>query len=496
MPEAMSHPFDSAVSLVDALRGRRMRSVDVTRAFLARITQDNHLVHCVTRLEAESALRQAVEADRLADAGGPLGPLHGLPMTLKDAYPVAGSRTTFGLPHLWFHRTKADSEAVARLRRAGAVFMGRTAVPFGCWDWQCKPPLRRECVNPLDPTRTPGGTSGGAAAALAAGFTPLELGSDIAGSIRYPAHCCGVYGLRTTLGLIPSDHDAPDGGPLLPSSYASGPMARSLEDLALMLSVLAPEPDPRAPAPPPGKARVAVTRAVAGLPVDAQTAAAIESVAQSARAGGHEVIEADPPFDFDEAFTLYGLLLGYEMRPSVPFGLRNRLGLRAFAAWFLRWRMGNGPMETTVRAGLLATAAEYKAGLARHVELMARVDRFFTEYPLWVLPVSPTAAIRRQPTGRPIQFEGVAVPYSRFIGGYLCPTVVIGTPAAVVPVVPPGGGLPVGVQIHSRRFADHWLVRVLGEWQSKPSPASAAGRLIIVPERPTAPGTSMEDEGA
>jgi len=465
----------SATSLVGALRTRRVRSVDVTRAFLARIAEGDHRVRCVTRLEADSALRQAAEADRLADAGGPLGPLHGLPMTIKDAHRVAGSRTTFGLPHFWFYRPAADSEAVARLRRAGAVFLGRTAVPFACFDWQCRPPLRRECVNPLDHSHTPGGSSGGSAAALAAGFTPLELGSDVAGSIRYPAHCCGVYSLRTTLGLIPSDHDAPDGGPFLPSSYAAGPMARSLEDLALMLSVLAPEPDPRAPALLPGTPRVAVTRSVAGLPVDAQTAAAIESVVQSARVAGHEVVEVDPPFDFDEAFALYGLLLGYEMKPSVPFGFRSRLGTKAFAAWFLFGRLGDGPMSTTTRAGLLASEAEYHDALARRDELMARVDRFLTEHPLWVLPVSPTPAIRRQRSGRPIRFEGAAVPYSRFLGGYLCPTVPIGTPVAVVPVKPSGGGLPVGVQVHGRRFTDHWLVRVLGSF---------------LPDMAAAPGTS------
>ena len=478
MVGAVPFPLDSAASLIDALRGRKVRSVEVTRAFIDRIVRCNHLVHCVTRLEAESALRQAAAADRLADAGGPLGPLHGLPMTIKDAHPVAGSRTTFGLPNLWFHRPKADCEAVARLRRAGAVFLGRTAVPFACFDWQCRPPLRRECVNPLDPTRTPGGSSGGSAAALAAGFTPLELGSDIAGSIRYPAHCCGVYGLRTTLGLIPSDDVGPDGGPLYPSAFAAGPMARSLEDLALMLSVLAPEPDPRAPTPPPGKLRVAVTRSVAGLPVDAQTAAAVESVVQSARAAGHEVVETDPPFDFDEAYALWGLLGGYEMKSSLPFALRNRLGARAFAAWFLFARLGDGPLSTSFRTGLLATEADYRAGLARRDDLMALADRFLTDHPLWVMPTSPTPAIPRQRSGRRIRFAGADISYSRFLGSYLCPTVPMGTPSAVVPVRPPGGGLPVGVQVHARRFADHWLVRTLGEWRSGPTPSSDTSHSI------------------
>jgi amidase len=465
--------LDSATALVKALRERTIRSVDVTRAFLERIEQGNPRVRCVTRLEAESALQQAAEADRVADAGGLLGSLHGLPMTLKDAHRVAGSRCTFGLPHLGFCRSKADCEAVARLRRAGAVFLGRTAVPFACFDWQCRPPLRRECVNPLDPARTPGGSSGGSAAALAAGFTPLELGSDVAGSIRYPAHCCGVYSLRTTVGLIPSDDVGPNAEPVYPSAYAVGPMARSLEDLALMLSVLAPEPEPRAPTPPSGKSRVAVTRSVKGLPVDAQTAAAIESVVRAAQAAGHEVVETDPPFDFDEAYSVWGLLGGYEMKPALPFGLRNRPAIRLFTAWFLFHRLGDGPLSTSFRAGMLASESEYRAGLARREQLIALVDRFLTDHPLWVMPVSPTSAIARQRSGRPIRFDGIDIPYSRFIGGYLCPTIPMSTPADVIPIAPPGGGLPVGVQVHARRFADHWLVRTLSSWQPTGSPESS-----------------------
>ncbi len=460
--------LSSATALVGALRRREVRSVDVTRVFLDRIAAGDHRVRCVSRLEPDAALRQAAAADRLADAGGPLGPLHGLPMTLKDGYRVAGSRSTFGLPYLHFYHPKGDCEAVARLRRAGAVFLGRTAVPFGCFDWQCKPPppLGRECVNPLDPARTPGGSSGGSAAALAAGFTPLELGSDVAGSIRYPAHCCGVYGLRATLGLIPSDDIAPDGGALTPAALALGPMARSLDDLALLLSVLAPEPDPRVPAPPMGRLRVAVTRSVPGLPVDPQTAAAVEAVVTQARAAGHEVVETVPPFDFDEAFALWGLLVGYEMRGALPRPLRNAVAIRAFAAWFLFGRLGDGPLSVSIRRGLMASEADYRHGLARRDELMAQADRFLVEHPLWVLPTSPTPAIRRQRSGRPIRFEGAAVPYSQFLGGYLCPTVTPGTPAAVVPVRPPGGGLPVGVQVHARRFADRWLVAALGSFRT------------------------------
>ena len=190
-------------------------------------------------------------------------------------------RSSFGLPHLRFYRPAADCEAVARLRRAGAVILGRTAVPFACFDWQCRPPLARECVNPLDPARTPGGSSGGAAAALAARFTPLELGTDVAGSIRYPAHCCGVFGLRTTVGLVPAaDIGPPPGKPLFPSVISVGPMARSVEDLGLLLYALLPDRDAREVTPrgrrPPAGRRHAGGR---GGPPDAASAAAVRGFA-------------------------------------------------------------------------------------------------------------------------------------------------------------------------------------------------------------------------
>ena len=386
-------------------------------------------------------------------------------MTIKDAFRVAGWRCSFGLPHLKFHRPSADCESVSRLRRAGAVFLGRTAVPFACFDWQCRPPLARECLNPLDPSRTAGGSSGGAAAALAAGFTPLELGSDVAGSIRYPAHCCGVFGLRTTLGLIPADDISYDRRPIMPSACVVGPIARSPEDLELLLSALVPEADPRErSADVSDPVRVAVTRSVPGLPVDQQTADAIDTVVRQARQAGHPVVEVEPPFDFDEAYALWGLLGGYELRQMLPFVLRNRLGIQAFSSWFLFHRLGDGPLSVSLRRGMLISEAGYREGLARRDELVARMERFLDDTPLWVLPTSPGPALTRQRSGQAIPWAGRSLAYSHFLGGYLCPTIPIGTPAVVVPVAPPEGGLPVGVQIHARRFADRWLVRTIGRW--------------------------------
>jgi len=439
--------------------------VDVVSAFLDRIARHDHRVRAVADLDPAGALRQAEAADRAVADGLPLGPLHGVPMTIKDGFRVAGSRSSFGLPHLKLYRPSADCEVIARLRRAGAVILGRTAVPFACFDWQCRPPLARECVNPLDPARTPGGSSGGAAAALAARFTPLELGTDVAGSIRYPAHCCGVFGLRTTVGLVPAaDIGPPPGKPLFPSVLSVGPMARSVGDLGLLLSALLPDRDDREATPSVGgRLRVAVTPSVEGAVPDTASAAALAGFAGRLADAGHEVAVLDrPPFDFEEGYAVWGLVAGFEMRQQFPAPLRNGLAMRAFAAWFLNYRLGGGPLTTHFRRGLLASEAEYREGLARRDELVRAVDAFLSRYDLWVLPVSPGVAIRRQRPGRPIRTTTSLVPYSRFLGQYLCPTAAVGTPALVVPAGLGEGGLPVGVQVHGPWFSDRWLVGVAG----------------------------------
>jgi amidase len=149
------------------------------------------------------ALLQAKESDARRAAGSPLSCLDGLPMTIKDAIRIKDRPTTYVMWPLRNYRPRSDSQLIKVLRSSGIVFLGRSAVPTAAFDWNCRNLVYPECVNPFDPQRTPGGSSGGAAAALAKGFTPLELGSDLGGSIRYPAHCCGVYGLRTTDGWLP-----------------------------------------------------------------------------------------------------------------------------------------------------------------------------------------------------------------------------------------------------------------------------------------------------
>ena len=452
----------SAADLLAALRAGTVTSAGLVEAFLGRIARLDPHLHAVVRLHPD-ARRQAAAADAARARGEPLGPLHGLPLTIKDGFRVGGVRTTFGVPGAPLITQPGDCEVVRRVRAAGAVVLGRTALPLAMFDWQCRTPLRAECNNPLDPRRTPGGSSGGSAAALAAHLTPLEIGSDLAGSIRYPAHCCGVTSLRASVGLLPISDIGPDGRtPTAPSAVSVGPMARTLADLRLLAEVMLADDDRnKAPPPPPGdRLRVAVTPRPTDVVPDDATLAALDRFADRLRAAGHAVTVLDaPPFPFADGFALWGLLVGAEMRRAMPLPLRVAPVNRLAAHFLVTHRLGRGRMSDWTLRGVRATPADYRAGLARQAELRERVAAFFGRFDLWALPVSPGPALVRQPLGRPIRHRGEAVPYADYLGGYLCPTAVVGTPAVTFPVGAGEGGMPVGVQVHAARFADRWLVR-------------------------------------
>ena len=228
----------SATELVALIRDRKLGSLELLDAQLARIDEHNGGINAVVAMDVEGAR----EAARAADDAPPdrRGPLHGLPITIKDSWEVAGMPATCGFPELADHVPTRDAEPVALLRAAGAIPFGKTNVPFAAADHQSYNPVYGTTSNPWDLSRTPGGSSGGPAAAVAAGFTSLELGSDIAGSIRIPSHFCGIFGHKPSFGLVPRGGHVPPAPSRLTQGPLSvgGPMARSASDLELALDVL------------------------------------------------------------------------------------------------------------------------------------------------------------------------------------------------------------------------------------------------------------------
>ena len=233
--------YATAIDLAKKIRQRELSSREALDYFLERVAQLDPRINSVVTIDAKRARAEADAADAALARGVQCGPLHGVPMTIKDSFQTAGMRTTSGAPELADFVPQEDAWPVARLRAAGAIIFGKTNLPIYAGDLQSYNKIFGTTNNPYDLSRTPGGSSGGSAAALACGFTPLELGSDIGGSIRLPSHMSGVVGHKPSYGIVPSHGQipGPPGTLTLADLAVAGPMARSIEDLELGLDIMA-----------------------------------------------------------------------------------------------------------------------------------------------------------------------------------------------------------------------------------------------------------------
>jgi hypothetical protein len=232
-------PFRSALDLAAAIRARQVGARELLDLYVDRIGRLDPRINAVVVRDEEAARAQADAADAALAKGTLRGPLHGVPMTVKESFDLAGHPTTWGLPDYREHRAAEDALAVQRLKAAGAVVFGKTNVPVLLADWQSYNPIYGCTNNPWDVTRSPGGSSGGSAAALAAGLTALEMGSDIGASIRNPAHYCGVYGHKPTWGICPPRGHGLDGALTVADIAVIGPLSRSAGDLRVALEAMA-----------------------------------------------------------------------------------------------------------------------------------------------------------------------------------------------------------------------------------------------------------------
>src|SRR5271155_661916 len=255
--------FCSAVAIAQRIRRREISSREAVDYFLARVAALDKPINSVVTIAAQRARTEADAADAALARGEVRGPLHGVPMTIKDSFQTAGMRTTSGARELSGFVPQEDAWPVARLREAGAVIFGKTNLPIYAGDLQSYNEVFGTTNNPYDLSRTPGGSSGGSAAALACGFTPLELGSDIGGSIRLPSHMSGVAGHKPSYGLVPAHGQipGPPGTLSLADLAVAGPMARTVEDLKLGLGIMAgpnrwEHPAWRLSLPPPRKKKL------------------------------------------------------------------------------------------------------------------------------------------------------------------------------------------------------------------------------------------------
>ncbi len=434
--------FNSATMLARSLRRGNITSTELLNLYIERIQRYNDDINAVVALDVATARKRAAEADEALAQGQVWGPLHGVPMTVKDVFEVAGMPATSGDPMLKDYTPKRNATAVQRLIDAGAIIFGKTNVPYHAMDIQTYNEIYGTTNNPWNLSRTPGGSSGGSAAALAAGFTPLELGSDLAGSVRFPAHYTGVFGHKPTFGIVPRyGHIPPMPGrvpkhrmPMIPL-FVVGPLARSADDLALALDVLTTADPTDADANkhkllPPRKQKFKEYRVAVWLTdpdpaaeIDAEVSATLERAVAKLRDAGLEVDE--------------------DARPDTKLWEDRVIWLQLY---------------NQMMAGLLPLD---EILVEKQKNQQKKWAEFFKRYDVLLVPVAPTVAF-------PHDHEGTLLKRGFKINGQEKPmlnnmtwtysAIAIGLPATVAPVGLSDSGLPVGIQIIGARFEDRTTI--------------------------------------
>jgi amidase len=444
--------FLSARTQLNRLALGQVSASELLEEHVTRYLATNPAVNAVVRTDLDTARARARELDRLLKAGIPAGPLHGLPMTIKDTFDVDGMPATSGAPEYANRPARTnDAAAVARLRAAGAVIWGKTNTPYLAGDSQTSNPLHGRTSNPWDLTRTPGGSSGGAAAALATGMTPLELGSDIGGSLRFPAHFCGVAALKPTFGRAPiMGHVPPAPGSLAVRDLnVAGPMARDVADLRLMFNVLTGAPDTAHPKRSSLRAlRIGVWAEDKAFPVSAASRSAVETAAEAARDIGAQVLVAKPDIDGAALIDLYLQLLLPLLATDMPTPLVKALEAgRSIAKMMARGEpFGRGKWA----AYSAATHHDWLRADEARRRLKRTMSDFFSRWHAIITPVAPTEAFEHIETGdavtRVLSVDGKPIPY-HMMHSWIALATVCHLPAVVIPVPRRPGQLPCGVQV-------------------------------------------------
>ena len=458
--------FRPAMELAELVRSSAISSVELTRHFIERIERFDDDINAVVVRTFERALEDAAAADAALARGEASGPLHGLPLTIKESYVMQDTPATWGIEAQRDNVADADGLAVSRFRAAGAHFLGKTNVPVDLADVQSYNPIYGTTNNPWNLERTPGGSSGGSAAALAAGFSALEAGSDIGGSIRTPAHFCGVFGHKPTWGIVPmSGHEVVPGVPD-PDLSVCGPLARDAADLAVALDVMTGPTEREATGwrlelPGPGfrelaELQVAVWANEDIAPVSAETVARVQRVADAfARLGATVSDTARPDFDVRKANLVYQNLLTAVMSSGQPASHIEKIRER---------------VATLDPADLSADAIAARASVMSHREwirhdfrrerLRRAWDAFFRDWDVLVCPQFAVPAIphdHRPIAERTTLVDGEARPYfeSDFWSGLVVASYL---PSTCLPTGPSSEGLPIGVQIVGAPYRDHTTI--------------------------------------
>ncbi len=458
----------SAIELAAKIKAKEVSSKELTQLYIDRIEKFDGDINAVVVRLFDEALDAAATADAAISGGGDLGPLHGVPMTIKESYVIAGTPSTWGIEDFRNNVAAEDGLAVKRFKAAGAHFLGKTNVPTDLADFQSYNPIYGTTGNPWDTSRTPGGSSGGSAASLAAGFCGLEAGSDIGGSIRNPAHFCGVFGHKPTYGIVPMQgHELVAGIPEADLAVC-GPLARSAQDLALGLDIMAGPAErealgwqlqlPGADFTALKDLRVAVWATDEMAPVSSETVERVEMVATTLSKLGATVSDtARPEFDTQHAHVNYQTLLNSVM--TAAYNDEQVAHMQEAAASFDKNDMSNEAVMA--RSGVLSHREWIRTNTKRE-KIRRAWAGFFEDWDILICPQMATPAFPHDHTPfseRVIDVDNVEQPYFQqvFWAGMIVNAYL---PSTVFPTGPSKEGLPIGLQAVGPQFRDYRTIEV------------------------------------
>ncbi len=471
----------SLTDLVKNLTEGSVTSEVVVLAYLSKILEMNAKYNAVVTLNAANALTQARLSDERRRNGLPVGKLEGVPFTIKDTFATQGVLTTAGHPSLINNVPEENAAMVQRLINAGAVLLGKTNTPALAMDMQTSNKVFGTTGNSYDPARTAGGSSGGASVAVALGFSPFEIGSDLAGSIRLPAALNGVTGLRPTFGLTSfRGHVPPRPGELngVRRMAVTGPIGKNTADLAFLHPILA-GPDKTDPAlvplqpasnntMNPSQIRLAWRQEFGGVPVQEEIKQKIAAMAEELGRAGFILTQTEPKnFPYVKAWETWGAFVG------MLGGYDQPNWIRSMGSFFASGSVANSPMQRKIVGPI--TVQGYMEALQAQQDCIDELELFLDDYDAWIVPVSSTTAFQHlKPTqtfgdfslyDQGILVDGQKVPYYVATQSYTTPFSLTESPVVTIPIGKDSRGLPIGIQIVGKRFRDMDLLQIAAKME-------------------------------
>jgi amidase len=472
-----SIPFLPLREVSRRIHAGEISSVDYTRSLIEHINRHNPRINAICIMDDQNALREASKADAARERGEDWGALHGIPFTVKDTFATKGMRTSFANPLTRNHIPDYDATLVERVKNAGGILLGKTNLPMFAFDWQST--FWGRTNNPYNELHVVGGSSGGSAAALAAGFTPMEIGSDIGGSLRIPAHYCGVVGFRPTeRSLSDFGHIATPNSPkMLRSMITVGPMARSVDDVKMLLQEMwgydermwqnPPVPlqsSLKAEDVPLSSLRIAYSPTIGERNVSRDTERVFSELLAKLQSLGCKLEEKAPAElhtrrGTDRVLQVWGELMTLETLPELPPFVPNWIVKPLIAAvHFASFRGGSAAL---VR-GLMNSERDFAKTLDARDEIVRESDSFFNAYDVWLTPSAAHAAFPHVRTGTPLTIDGVQIPYTEAHAPFACTTVLQATPIVTLPMGMSSDGLPISISVHGKRWHD-WRLLTIAE---------------------------------